>query len=276
MAQGMQLNPTGNDLVDRFNRTYEIRAKCETCLDIEKIVCGGDYGATSWTTKDEANEIMSLLGLGPSNKLLDIGSGAGWPGLLFAEQTGCNATLTDLPFNGLSIAAERARSDGLADRVSAAVASGDTLPFRPGSFDAITHSDVLCCLEPKAEVLGSCRDAISDEGLMAFTVIYIAPGLSAEDHARAVDSSPLYAETPIPYEDLLDQSGWQILKRQSLSPQYMKTAEDLLAHEKRNEKALREVLGDEDYEFVIEKRNCVISAVTTGITCRDLFVVQPV
>jgi hypothetical protein len=38
------------------------------------------YGGASWTTKAEADRVGRLLDLAPLDRLLDIGSGAGWPG----------------------------------------------------------------------------------------------------------------------------------------------------------------------------------------------------
>jgi ubiquinone/menaquinone biosynthesis C-methylase UbiE len=41
-------------------------------------------------------------------------------------------------------AVRRADDDGMAARTQAVVASARHLPFRPESFDAIVHTDVLC------------------------------------------------------------------------------------------------------------------------------------
>ncbi len=38
------------------------------------------YGGTSWTTKVLADRVGRLLDLAPLDRLLDIGSGASWPG----------------------------------------------------------------------------------------------------------------------------------------------------------------------------------------------------
>jgi hypothetical protein len=52
--------------------------------------------------------------------------------------------LADLPLEGLRVAARRAHADGLATRVGVLAAAASALPFHPGSFDAIIHTDVLC------------------------------------------------------------------------------------------------------------------------------------
>ncbi len=76
-------------------------------------------------------------------RLLDIGSGKGWPGLYLATHTECHVVLTDLPVDTLRCGVLRARGDGIASRCSAVAATGSQLPFAAGTFDAVLHADVL-------------------------------------------------------------------------------------------------------------------------------------
>ena len=63
------------------------------------MLCGCGYDVKGYTTRDEARQMSMLLGLQPGNRLLDVGAGAGWPGLYFAKETGCDVVLVDLPLN---------------------------------------------------------------------------------------------------------------------------------------------------------------------------------
>ena len=111
-------------------------------LRAERNVIGGDYGASSYTTMEQADELARSLELGPGRTLLDIGSGAGWPGSYLAASTGCTAILTDPTLEGMAVATERTRRDGL--DTTTVVATGTALPFKEGVFDASTSSDVFC------------------------------------------------------------------------------------------------------------------------------------
>ena len=116
----------------------------EVNLRIERAVIGGDWGANGYTTMAQADEMGTHLDLAPGALLLDVGAGRGWPGLYLAATTGCEVILSDLPFEGLVLARQRAAAEGLAARVRYVVGSAAHLPLRAGGVDAIVASDVLC------------------------------------------------------------------------------------------------------------------------------------
>jgi SAM-dependent methyltransferase len=167
-----------DDCCQAFAESYEV-SNLPAMREVERSVLGCDYGGTSWTTSAQAQQIVELLNLQPGQHVLDIGAGSGWPGLYLADTSGCAVTLLDLPVNALAKARERAREDGIDDRVITVAASGAALPFADDSFEAISHSDVLCCLPEKIEMLEECRRVATDGANMLFSVIAVAPQLTA-------------------------------------------------------------------------------------------------
>jgi 2-polyprenyl-3-methyl-5-hydroxy-6-metoxy-1,4-benzoquinol methylase len=137
---------TSNDELEArvlFEQRYGVSAT-PLLGEIERRVIGGDWGANGYTTMAQADQLASGLCLSETDRLLDLGTGRGWPGLYLAVRSGCRVVLADLPLEGLQVAAARARAEGLADRASMVVAAASGLPFQLGSFDAIIHTDVLC------------------------------------------------------------------------------------------------------------------------------------
>lgn len=129
------------DLTEDFDAYYRL-GEAPVMRRIEQAVIGSEYGASSYTTREQADRLAVLLDLGPQKRLLDFGSGAGWPGLYLAGSTGCDLILTDVPPAGLLRADRRMRADGVRGGVLAA--SATQLPLRDEVFDAATSSDVLC------------------------------------------------------------------------------------------------------------------------------------
>jgi 2-polyprenyl-3-methyl-5-hydroxy-6-metoxy-1,4-benzoquinol methylase len=126
-----------------FEQRYGISA-APLLGGIERPVIGGDWGANGYTTMAQADQLASGVRLSRTDRLLDLGTGRGWPGLYLAARSGCRVVLADLPLEGLQVAAARAQAERLADRAAMVVAGASALPFQRGSFDAIIHTDVLC------------------------------------------------------------------------------------------------------------------------------------
>src|SRR5260370_42212388 len=90
---------------------YEI-GQSTVMLEIEQRVRGSAYGATSWTTRAQAEMAAARLGLATRRCLRELGGGSGWPALFLATLSGCEVVVADLPLSGLRIA----RARGVCDR----------------------------------------------------------------------------------------------------------------------------------------------------------------
>ena len=67
-----------------FAGNYDL-SKLPQIKKLEQSALGCDYGGTSWTTREQVVAIVESLELSSSSRLLDIGSGSGWPGLLLSK-----------------------------------------------------------------------------------------------------------------------------------------------------------------------------------------------
>jgi cyclopropane fatty-acyl-phospholipid synthase-like methyltransferase len=132
-----------SNALDIFRERYALPT-AEINDVIEHAVIGAVWGANGYTTVRQADELGRRLALGPGTRLLDVGSGRGWPGLYLAKTTGCSVVCTDVPLPALQAAIRRAGAEALSERADVVAASASALPFVDRSFDAIVHTDVLC------------------------------------------------------------------------------------------------------------------------------------
>ncbi len=259
---------------DRFTELYR-HAQSDVLRGIERAVCGCDYGATSWTTREEAHEVGKMLDLKPGKRLLDVGSGSGWPGLYLAGVTGCDVAMTDLPLTGLRVALERATTDRVAGAFSATVASGAALPFRDGWFDAVLLSDVLCCLPEKRAVLESCRRTLRADGRMVFSVISITPGLGADDYQQAAASGPPFIEADVEYPEMLRQTGWTLTDHRDLTAEYGKAVSRMLDNLETHAGEVAKLFGDDEASSQRAGKRETLEALDRGMLRRELFGAVP-
>ena len=242
---------------------------------ITNQVCDCGYIGTSWTTRKEADVMIEHLRLTASHNLLDIGAGAGWPGLYLALQTGCAVTLLDLPEIGLRLAQARAETDGMTSQLSTVLADAAEMPFPSESFKAISHSDVLCCLEDKLTVLQECRRVISADGRMCFTVIRLADGLKGTAMKRAVQAGPEFIRGDAEYPRMLLSAGWQIIHQDDITEAFVNSIERMIGAEEDKNDALRTLRGDEAHEKAHADWQYKLQAAAERLILRESFTVVP-
>lgn len=239
---------------------------------LEQLALGCDYGGTSWTTRAQVDEIVESLQLGSGCQLLDIGAGAGWPGLLLGKLSNCNVTLLDIPLNALSQAAERALSDGMQARVSIVSGSGTSLPFDDSSFDRVSHSDVLCCLPEKLELLREARRVARNSARMHFSVILPAEDLSLERRQEVLETGPPFIGLDGNYSDMLQDSGWKVFGCRDVTVEYRDSLQRLVDGTREHEKELLELLGEKELLSKRAHREDQIQLIDSGCMRREAYV----
>ena len=269
----MALTRELKELACRYAKYAEF-ARSAPMRDLERSVCGCDYGSTSLTTRREAERIAQLLELRPGAKLLDVGAGSGWPGLYLAQLTGCDVVLVDLPLAALRIALERATADSMSQHCEVVAADGAALPFKDAAFDALSHSDVLCCTPDKLGVLRDCRRVAREGARTAFTVIALAPSLADSERQIAIASGPTFVDVQDDYAVLLGQSGWYLQERTDLTAEFLQFMRTELEGMQARADALAKVFGSDDFTERVRRRRATIAAVDVGFLRRELFVAR--
>jgi cyclopropane fatty-acyl-phospholipid synthase-like methyltransferase len=262
-----------DDGVARARRTYA-RGEHPVAREVELRTLGADFGGNGYATLAEVIEVGGILELGPGRRLLDVGAGQGWPGVFLARRTGCTVVLADLPVEGLVTATRRATREGLGARALAVVAAGQMLPLRPRAFDAVVHTDVLCCLRPKLGLLRATYRALRPGARTAFSVIFPSHGLPPAGARRAIEAGPPHCGLRTSYPSLLRSAGYVEIEERDLTPEYLETAARKLEVAEQFADDLVRMLGRHDYDEMQAERRAAVAAVTGGLLRRSMFVAR--
>ena len=95
-------------------------------------------------------ELAGLVQPGPSDRLLDIGSGIGGPARYFANRFGCTVTGIDLTPEFCDVACHLTRLLGLESKVGFEVGNALAMPFDDASFDGAYSMNVSMNIADKA------------------------------------------------------------------------------------------------------------------------------
>lgn len=94
----------------------------------------GDYARIAELISDLGRELVAAAGVGPGQRVLDVGAGTG-NATLPAARTGAEVTAADLTPELLAVGERAARAEGLAVRW--VEADAEHLPFDDGEFDVV-------------------------------------------------------------------------------------------------------------------------------------------
>ena len=179
--------------------------------------------------------------------------------------------MLDLPETGLRLAQARAETDGMTLQLSTIQGDAADMPLPSESFTAISHSDVLCCLEDKLTVLQECRRVINADGRMCFTVIRLANGLKGTAMERAVQAGPEFIHSETHYPSMLHSAGWQIIQQDDITGAFCASIERMIAAEEKQSESLRALRGNEANEIAQANWRYKLQAVTDGLILREFF-----
>lgn len=156
-------------------------------------------------------ELAGEVGLTPSTRVLDLGSGIGGPARYLAANFTCHVTGVDLSPDFVDTAKYLTERCGISDRVSFQVGDALKVPFPDASFDAIFLQHVAMNIEDRAALYSEVRRILAPGGRFATYDVVLRNGgvVYPVPWAREASTSFLLTETET--RSALKQAGFKAI-----------------------------------------------------------------
>lgn len=196
------------DLVaDGYEAFYEVWGQSPTLQQIwRQHVTGADFpeefAHISFLSLMQLRSLVDGLCLTHGQLLVDLGCGAGGPGMWAAKETGARLVGIDLTSMAAMRATERADLLGLSGRATFSQAKLEATGLERASADAVMSVDALQYVPDKTAALIEVNRILRPRGRFAFAAFELDP-----DRVRGLG----LWEDPVPdYRPLLEQVGFEI------------------------------------------------------------------
>jgi ubiquinone/menaquinone biosynthesis C-methylase UbiE len=169
-----------------------------------------DVGITKHIGGFEAtNELLSLCHIEEAREVLNVGCGIGVGSAYIAKRYGCHVAGVDISQRMVEWSWQRAREEGVADRVEFRTADALDLPFEDGRFDLVFAESVLIFVEDKARAIRECARVTRSGGYVGLNEGYWTEQPPTELVALARDAVGPCVPTLEEWRALWEASGLQ-------------------------------------------------------------------
>jgi SAM-dependent methyltransferase len=238
-----------NRKVDLFDSTYG-NFEADVLARIRRKTFGEDFGQNSWTTAEEYRRWVEWLEVGSSSHVLDVGSGSGGPAIFLAELSGARITGIDINAHGVSASIERARTRGLAGRLTfAQVEAGPKLAFPDRTFDAILCNDSACHFTDRLGVLKEWHRVLEPGGRALFTDPVVVTGLVSNEELATRSSIGTFVFAPAGVnERLIDEARFELVRREDVTDNVSAVSKRWHDARAEDREALVRIEGEERFD----------------------------
>jgi ubiquinone/menaquinone biosynthesis C-methylase UbiE len=118
---------------------------------------------------EATRELVTLCHIGSGHLVLDVGCGVGATPCYLARTAGCRVVGVDLLERMIEKSRERARAEGVLDRVRLTVADARNLPFEDDHFDAVIMESLNIFFGDKREAMGEYLRVTRPGGYVGMT-----------------------------------------------------------------------------------------------------------
>ena len=153
-------------------------------------------------------ELIELCHIDKGKYVLDVGCGVGMTPCYIAKRLGCRVVGVDISERMIDRSKERAKREGVEDRVEFRVADAQNLPFEDAIFDAVIGESVTAFVEDKQRTVSEYVRVTKPRGYVGLNeanwIKAPLPTELVEYMSRTMGAKP---ETSDGWKELLEGSG---------------------------------------------------------------------
>jgi SAM-dependent methyltransferase len=238
-----------DEVVDLYGASYGGFAS-DTYAEVRRETYGEEIGQSSWLTREELDRFASALALGPSSRLLEVGSGSGGPALHLVRSVGCEVVGIDVNEAGVANANRLAREAGFDGRASFVHADATRpLPFESEYFAAALSVDAINHLPDRRRLLADWARVLQPGGRLLFTDPVTVTGPLGADEIAIRASIGYFLFVPDGEDErVLREVGLRVLEVEDGTENMATVADRWRAARAKHAEALREIEGDETFD----------------------------
>ena len=176
--------PASTQRADKYEAFYRA-FDSELMRRVRSEAYGEDIGQHSWVGADELRRDSVRLDLGPTRRILDLGSGPCGPLTFLIAHSGCYGVGLELSVSAIEVGRVRAAALGVQSRFSAQVADlNEPLPRELGHFDCVLAIDVVLHVTHREALFREVAAKLAPRGRFLFTDAGVLTGAISSEEIR--------------------------------------------------------------------------------------------
>lgn len=192
---------------DKIKNNYYEKDKVEPELAYFELQAYWGVSKPHFGGLKATQELTKLCFIDRSKYILDVGCGVGITSCYIAKNYGCKVVGVDISEKMISRAKERAKREGVQDRVEFRIADAQDLPFENGLFEIVISESVTAFIKDKQKAMKEYLRVLKPGGYVGLneaTWIKTPPAELIEYISRITGAEPENLEG---WKGLLENSG---------------------------------------------------------------------